>query len=167
MTRIRKIKKKYLQGVRKALGKNAFGLDARLANYDKKYNVINLFNTKKEYVQTVSPKKLGVEYEELVEQNDMGIGRPALKQFKIKRNRVKFSITSMEEPGWYLLPFISVGILKQFLQNIDAQCDLIDTVSKVVRGETVSVLIPENRIPYLKEIVSKGAEANPYHDGKI
>jgi len=52
--------------------------------------------------------------------------------------------------------------MRDFLLNIEALDDQTETVSKLIRGEPVSIRVPENRIPYIKDVYSKGSTANPY-----
>jgi hypothetical protein len=56
--------------------------------------------------------------------------------------------------------------MKEFLINIDVKGNITDLISKLVRGEVLSFIVPENRDPYIKNILKYGAQANPYKLGK-
>jgi hypothetical protein len=123
---------------------------------------IDLFNDDEEYLTSITPSKLKMSFKQITEQNEAGIGRPKMKSYRIKRNRVKFTISPEDEPHWYFLPFVAAGEMKRFLQDADVRGNITDIISKIIRGETVTVIIPENREPYLKKIFKQGVEANPY-----
>lgn len=156
------IRKKYILPIKKVLGHRFFGVNIKYAKENEWDKGIDLYNSDKEYVSTLEPKKLKVNYEDLIEQNEFGIGRPKLKSYKLKKNRVKYTISPEGETYWYFLPYLSSGEMRGFLKDIDVKGDITDILSRIIRGEIVNILVPENREPHIKNILKYGCDANPY-----
>lgn len=160
---MKKIKKSLVLRVLKALGSRVRGAKLAFAQENPKDKDIDLFNDKQEYITTVDPRRIGIAFKKLVEQNEAGIGRPKIKRFILKKNKVKFTIREIDSDVWNFLPYMGIAQIRMFLKSIDEQGDHTDIVSKLVRGEIVDLQIPENRIPYLKGVYKEGATANPYY----
>jgi len=72
---LKKIRKKFVLRLKKALPNRLRGAQVTFARENKKDKNIDLFNHSQEYVTTVSPTVLGVDFRSLTEQNEEGVGR--------------------------------------------------------------------------------------------
>lgn len=160
---MKKIKKSIILKLKKILGKKFFKSEILYARENSKDKDIDILNVNKEYVTTVDPDAVGITFKELVEQNEEGIGRPKMKQFIIKKNKTKFTIREIESPTWNFLPYMEYSKIRDFLNNLQIVEDKTKAISELIRGNSVTITIPENRISYLKSIYLNGASTNPYY----
>ena len=89
-------------------------------------------------------------------------GRPKHLFYDIKKNKTRWTIRPTRGDNWKFLPFRGTVSLKTFLLDVDATWNPREDLSKLIRGEIITVKIPENRAPHFRPIYRKGAEANPY-----
>jgi hypothetical protein len=156
------IRKNYILPIKRAIGNKFFGINIKYAKENEKDKGVDLYNSDEEYITTLDPRRLKVGYDALVEQNEFGIGRPKLKSYRLKKNRVKYTISPEGENHWYFLPYLSSGEMRGFLKDIDVKGDVTEILSRIIRGDIVNILVPENREPHIKNILRYGIEANPY-----
>jgi hypothetical protein len=161
-----KIKPERLDYINDTLGKSYDLDDVGQVEVNSEDGDLDIYSPEGDYVDTIPKENMSISLTDLTEQNEDGIGRPKILQYKIKRNRLKFTISNVAEGVWYFLPMITIAEMKEFLRNIDCKCSLTDVISQLLRGGVAYVTIPENREPYLKEVLRKGEEGNPYKMGK-